>query len=200
VASAGLYASLHLIPDSHANIPTLSFLQAGCPSCCPTNSVKALKAISKPLKSLGASYIVIVDVDIHCVFNVDNGAGTSERRDSCACQEPRCQYKVVRLANTDEILLWSQECRCPSAVEYSHGQCQVQLRLWISRRTREAGADTTHGPLLPHYDSGSWGPTRRITVWWADVLMSVNVARLWPHVTQLMNGSVDENTYCGLSC
>jgi len=27
-----------------ANIPPLSFLQAGCPSCCPTNSVKALKA------------------------------------------------------------------------------------------------------------------------------------------------------------
>jgi len=45
VASAGLYASLHLIPDNHANIPPLSFLQAGCPSCRPTNSVKALKEI-----------------------------------------------------------------------------------------------------------------------------------------------------------
>jgi len=45
VASAGLYASLHLIPDNHAIIPPLSFLQAGCPSCRPTNSVKALKAI-----------------------------------------------------------------------------------------------------------------------------------------------------------
>ena len=42
VASAGLYASLHLIPDNHANIPPLSFLQAGCPSCRPTDSVKAL--------------------------------------------------------------------------------------------------------------------------------------------------------------
>jgi len=27
----------------HASTPPLSFLQAGCPSCCPTNSVKALK-------------------------------------------------------------------------------------------------------------------------------------------------------------
>ena len=26
-----------------ANKPTTSFLQAGCPSCCPTNSVKTLK-------------------------------------------------------------------------------------------------------------------------------------------------------------
>jgi len=30
------------IPDNHANIPPLSFLQAACPSCRPTNSIKAL--------------------------------------------------------------------------------------------------------------------------------------------------------------
>jgi len=30
--------------DNHAITSLLSFLQAGCPSCCPTNSVKALKA------------------------------------------------------------------------------------------------------------------------------------------------------------
>jgi len=30
--------------DNHANTPQLSFLQARCPSCRPTNSVKALKA------------------------------------------------------------------------------------------------------------------------------------------------------------
>jgi len=30
--------------DNHANTPLLSFLQAGCPSCRPTNSFKALKA------------------------------------------------------------------------------------------------------------------------------------------------------------
>jgi len=28
----------------HASTPPLSFLQAGCPSCRPSNSVKALKA------------------------------------------------------------------------------------------------------------------------------------------------------------
>jgi len=32
--------------DNHASTSTLSFLQAGCPSCRPTNSVKALKACS----------------------------------------------------------------------------------------------------------------------------------------------------------
>jgi len=33
--------------DNHASTPPLSFLQAGCPSCRPTNSVKALKASHK---------------------------------------------------------------------------------------------------------------------------------------------------------
>jgi len=28
--------------DNHASTPPLSFLQAGCPSCHPTNSVRAL--------------------------------------------------------------------------------------------------------------------------------------------------------------
>jgi len=30
--------------DNHASTPPLSFLQVECPSCRPTNSVKALKA------------------------------------------------------------------------------------------------------------------------------------------------------------
>jgi len=34
--------SLHT--DNHASTPPLSFLQAGCPSCRPTNSIKALMA------------------------------------------------------------------------------------------------------------------------------------------------------------
>jgi len=29
--------------DNHASTPPICFLQAGCPSCRPTNSVKALK-------------------------------------------------------------------------------------------------------------------------------------------------------------
>jgi len=33
--------------DNHASTPPLSFLQAGCPSCRPTNSSKALKATTE---------------------------------------------------------------------------------------------------------------------------------------------------------
>jgi len=35
---------ISLQTDSHASTPLLSFLQARCPFCRPTNSVKALKA------------------------------------------------------------------------------------------------------------------------------------------------------------
>jgi len=37
-----MQVSTSLQTDNHASIPPLSFLQAGCPSCHPTNSVKAL--------------------------------------------------------------------------------------------------------------------------------------------------------------
>ena len=33
--------------DNHASTPPLHFLQAGCPSCRPTNSIKALKDKTK---------------------------------------------------------------------------------------------------------------------------------------------------------
>ena len=36
--------------DNHASTPSLSFLQAGCPSCHPTNSVKALEAPNISMK------------------------------------------------------------------------------------------------------------------------------------------------------
>ena len=43
MASAGSVCT-SLQADNDASTPPLSFLQAGCPSCRPTNSVKALKA------------------------------------------------------------------------------------------------------------------------------------------------------------
>jgi len=37
-----MQVSTSLQTDNHASTPPLSFLQAGCPSCRPTNSIKAL--------------------------------------------------------------------------------------------------------------------------------------------------------------
>ena len=39
-----MQACTSLQTDNHTSTPPLSFLQAGCPSCHPTNSVKVLKA------------------------------------------------------------------------------------------------------------------------------------------------------------
>jgi len=39
-----MQVSTSLQTDNHASTPQLSFLQTRCPSCHPTNSVKALKA------------------------------------------------------------------------------------------------------------------------------------------------------------
>ena len=41
--------------DNHASTPPLSFLQAGCPSCHPTNSVKALKATAAKWTAIHSS-------------------------------------------------------------------------------------------------------------------------------------------------
>jgi len=37
--------------DNHASTQPLSFPQARCPCCCPTNSIKALKATASETKN-----------------------------------------------------------------------------------------------------------------------------------------------------
>ena len=55
--------------DNHADTSLLSFLQAGCPSCRPTNSVKALKAqvvLDKGLLMVVFVYVVsLSNIVIH---------------------------------------------------------------------------------------------------------------------------------------
>jgi len=42
--------------DNHASNPTAQFLQARCPSCRPSNSVKALKGYKKHEPQIGGFY------------------------------------------------------------------------------------------------------------------------------------------------
>ena len=53
--------------DNHASTPPLSFLQAGCPSCRPTNSVKALMA--KNQKKICKLWEMQVNVLCQCCTN-----------------------------------------------------------------------------------------------------------------------------------
>jgi len=59
VASDELYASLHLDPqtDNHASTPSLSFLQAGCPSCHPT--ISPLSLVEMPGRVVSGKNILI---------------------------------------------------------------------------------------------------------------------------------------------
>ena len=49
---------------NHASTPPLSFLQAGCPSCRPTNSIKALKAKTKRLVNTLKTNLFFVNVPL----------------------------------------------------------------------------------------------------------------------------------------
>jgi len=53
--------------DNHASTSPLSFLQAGCPSCRPTNSVKALKANRDKLDVAENSFLQ-AQLSKHTVF------------------------------------------------------------------------------------------------------------------------------------
>jgi len=53
--------------DNHASTPPLSFSQAGCPSCRPTNSVKALKA--KTEKKLNSKKRICAEVSVNSPGN-----------------------------------------------------------------------------------------------------------------------------------
>ena len=79
--------------DNHASTSPLSFLQAGCPPCRPTNSVKALKATLPPgvennnnNKSTGRLVFVRSEAVVgageggRLVVDVDHGHGDDGRR------------------------------------------------------------------------------------------------------------------------
>jgi len=57
-----MQACTSLYADNRASTPPLSFLQAGCPSCHPTNSVKALKAVAlkAQIVNLGRSLLCMI--------------------------------------------------------------------------------------------------------------------------------------------
>ena len=77
--------------DNHASTPPLSFLQAGCPSCRPTNSVKALKAIVCAESAVKPQTLLTI-CDLLCVKVQQFGGRVSD-------DVPlwRCQISLPRL-------------------------------------------------------------------------------------------------------
>jgi len=72
--------------DNHASTPPLNFLQAGCPSCRPTNSVKALKAfyydIKKQLLSSSSSFAQYAEMNSK-ICNVPDRKANSFSSNNC---------------------------------------------------------------------------------------------------------------------
>ena len=93
--------------DNHPSTPPLSFLQAGCPSCRPTNSVKALKAIrqwceTNGSKSRGRPDESVSPVNLPCV-----GCGAVVRPISfCRCCVNRLLAYLTLLLTFS--LLWEK--------------------------------------------------------------------------------------------
>ena len=54
--------------DNHASTPPLVFLQAGCSSCRPTNSVKALKATNHTKKLSDEVLVLTTPTPRHLIF------------------------------------------------------------------------------------------------------------------------------------
>jgi len=80
VASAGhVQVCTALQTDNHASTSPLSFLQVGCPSCRPTNSIKALKAIlnNKTLhdKTLLVVFICTLQESLFAKMPIKKGKG-----------------------------------------------------------------------------------------------------------------------------
>jgi len=57
--------------DNHASTPPLGFLQAGCSSCRPTNSVRALKA--KSTEGHKECHMIFVKPLLLCDVAIDGG-------------------------------------------------------------------------------------------------------------------------------
>ena len=66
--------------DNHASTPPLGFLQAGCPSCRPTNSVKALKALYQPSHRMAKTYAVCPAAACWCITLSDRTDRQADRQ------------------------------------------------------------------------------------------------------------------------
>jgi len=93
--------------DNHASTPPLSFLQAGCPSCHPTNSVKALKDYRYMRR------VKTVKEKVHQVMT-ENGQLTNTEEER---HNPLETFSVVFSSNNVlEILTQMKSLECPGTV------------------------------------------------------------------------------------
>ena len=87
--------------DNHASTSPLSFLQAGCPSCLPTNSIKALKATHSTPKNI---YLIRLQADTPTVSRYAVG----DNKGDIAVAQKACLNSDMRHAGHLCALLYRQ--------------------------------------------------------------------------------------------
>ena len=127
--------------DNHYSTPPLSFLQAGCPSCRPTNSVKALKA--KALKAekcksyINSHKIHKIDYNFNpqqlrcrqskAVFSITIVSAGNKLEKSCTSSQNNCFLPVMSAACPVHATEYRRKCK--------ETMMQVHIGLMQSRRT-----------------------------------------------------------------
>jgi len=96
--------------NNHASTPPLRFLQAGCPSCRPTNSVKALKGYQVDTSAANRkkfSYHTQKNVKGACQSLTRSSAIAERPRDASyqlkSCQLPRNSAETTYTKSPDQI-------------------------------------------------------------------------------------------------
>ena len=124
--------------NNHASTSPLSFLQAGCPSCRPTNSVKALKAIR--LSQTKLTILAMVDVRLTTLY-VWQGVGWIRLHQLILVQDITSIYisteqiscfvfYAVERRRRDKINSWIQQLSqlVPDCFTDERRQAEVRLR------------------------------------------------------------------------
>ena len=121
--------------DNHASTLPLSFLQAGCPSCRPTNSVKALKVLKQDqIKSCQATAAARIAYRSVATISLIRGAQKKKWLTSeFVIKEKKINYETT--------LSWLQE------TEHPWGQKPPLVEFFVLVRQWQCNAQNTHNRL-----------------------------------------------------
>jgi len=123
---------------NHASTPPLSYLQAGCPFCCPTNSVKALKAAREIINNCKNNAVRIAAVSPRqgCPWSDSVAVGC------CYCEGRHRLCVYVDAVDGQVAERQRQGCSYSDSVAVIvrvEVVCLCRRCRWTSRRAAEAG-------------------------------------------------------------